>query len=107
MQVHTGVERYWRKMLSSRSRSGGARGRRFIKLRRGFRYATKAAFGPTGLCRLSQYYKSTAEERSVGNPHATFCGIRSGELPPVTRWSGPLGLHPLPIASSVNVKVRV
>jgi group II intron reverse transcriptase/maturase len=36
LQVHRGVERYWRKMLSSRSRSGGAHGKRFIESRRGF-----------------------------------------------------------------------
>src|ERR1017187_9602637 len=31
--------------------------------------------------------ESTTDERSAGNPHATFCGSR-GLRPPATRWDG-------------------
>ena len=50
-----------------------------------------------GRCKLSPCCESTAEERSAGNPHATFCGNRrrvtaSGH--PVPRVKLPWSTHP-------------
>ena len=92
-RVYRLVERYWRRMLRSRSWAG--------------RRLTWAAFNqikeripllrpncgcPTGRCRLSQCCEPTPEERSAGNPHATFCGSRrrataSGDPVGVQQWA--------------------
>src|SRR5207245_11620593 len=41
----------------------------------------------TRSCKLSPRCEATSDERSAGNPHATFCGSRgAGDRPPATRW---------------------
>ena len=75
-KVHRHVERYWRKMLCSRSWAA----RRLtwptsISSRSGSRSCDQSCGCPIGRCKLSQCCEPTPEERSAGNPHATFCGV--------------------------------
>ena len=78
LKVYRAVERYWRRMLCSRSWAGT----HFTwtlstRSKSGHLYSDQNCSFPTGRCRLSRCNcKSTAEERGAGNPHATFCGNR-------------------------------
>ena len=47
-----------------------------IAVKGGFRYCDQSCISPIGSCKLSRCCESTSEERSAGNPHATFCGNR-------------------------------
>src|SRR5262249_56799959 len=56
------------------------------------RYCDLNCISRIASCRLSQCCKSTSEERSAGNPHATFCGNRrrataSGDPVGVQQWA--------------------
>ena len=54
----------------------------------GRRYCNQSCASLIGSCRLLQCCEPTAEERSAGNPHATFCGNRrraTGSRDPVPR----------------------
>ena len=78
VKVYRAVERYWKRMLCSRSWAG----RRLTWEKsdpdqsKDTVTETKAAPPLPRSCRLLQCCKSPAEERSAGNPHATFCGNR-------------------------------
>ena len=77
-KVYRAVERYWRKMLRSRSWAGRAPhlGRTSTRSSNGHRCCDQNCASHTGSCRHSQCCEPTAEERGAGNPHATFCGNR-------------------------------
>ena len=70
------VERYWRKMLSSRVARGTSLGTSFTRYRRGTRYSDHVYVSRIGSCKHSLRCESVCEERSAGNPHAPFCGSR-------------------------------
>ena len=76
LRVHRAVERYWRKMLSSRSWDGAIRGSNSSESGNSSLCYDQSCISPTGNCKLSPYCKATSEERSAANPHATFCGSR-------------------------------
>ena len=75
-RVHRAVERYWRKMLSSRSRAGNISGKYSIGSRNGFRYSAPGCCFPIGSCSDMPCCETTLEKRSAGNLHATFRGSR-------------------------------
>ena len=47
-----------------------------IRSRRYLRYCDQGCISHTGSCKLSPRCEPTSEERSAGNPHATFHGSR-------------------------------
>jgi RNA-directed DNA polymerase len=76
LRVHRAVERYWRKMLAvgvGMARSGGSNS---IGSKNSSHCFDQSCISPTGSCKLSPHCESTSDERSAGNPHATFCGSR-------------------------------
>ena len=76
-RVHRAVERYWRKMLSSRSWQGrGLGGSNSTRSRSGFHCCDQSCISRTRSCKLSRCCEATSDERSAGNLHATFCGSR-------------------------------
>ena len=68
-----------------------------IRSRRYLRYCDQGCISHTGSCKLSPRCEPTSEERSAGNPHATFHGSRRR----VTASGDPVGgvarLPPIPI----------
>jgi hypothetical protein len=82
-RVHRAVERYWRKMLSSRSWQGQIWWKLFQQiLRSGFHCCDQSCISLTRSCKLSPRCEATSDERSVGNLHPTFCGSRgAGDRP--------------------------
>jgi len=70
------VERSWRTMRSSRSQKGHVRWEVCLAIKR--RYPLQRPKLSLPYTRLKQYAcgASSSEERSAGNPHATFCGSR-------------------------------
>ena len=96
-RVYRAVERCWQRMLGRRSRAGQITWEVFHRINSGIRYCDQSYTSHTGSCRRSQCCEPIFEERSAGNPHATFCGSRrrataSGDLvtegasPPPTRF---------------------
>jgi hypothetical protein len=76
-RVHRAVERYWRKMPSSRSWKGEIWWKAFHQLKERFPLLRpKLYLPPPGSYKLSLRCEATSDERSAGNPHATFCGSR-------------------------------
>jgi hypothetical protein len=75
-KVHRAVERYWHKMLCSRSWKGRIRWQCSIRSGRNLRCCDQSSISHTGSCKLSLCCEPTSEERSAGNPHATFRGSR-------------------------------
>jgi hypothetical protein len=51
-------------------------GRTFSGSRNSFLCCDPSCISPTGSYKRSPYCEATSEERSAGNPHATFCGSR-------------------------------
>jgi hypothetical protein len=81
-RVHRAVERYWRKMLSSRSWQGKVWWKRFQQIKERFRCCDQSCISLTRSCKLSPRCETTSDERSAGNLHATFCGSRgAGDRP--------------------------
>ena len=77
VKVYRVVERYWRRMLCSRSWAGRRlTWERSTNSKNGHRYCDPSCASLIGSCRRSQCCEPTAEERGAGNPHATFCGNR-------------------------------
>ena len=77
VKVYRDVERYWRRMLRSRSWAGGClTWDTFNQLKEGIPLLRPKLPLPYRGCRPSQCCESTAEERSAVNLHATFCGNR-------------------------------
>jgi hypothetical protein len=86
-KVHRAVEYYWRKMLSSRSWKARSGGRNFSRSKHGSHYYDPSCISPMGRCKLWLLRcEPTSDERSAGNPHATFCGSRGRATAPATRW---------------------
>jgi len=77
-RVHRAVERYWRKMLSSRSWKGEIWWKPFHSSRSGFRCCDRSCISRMRSYKHSLRCEPTSDERSAGNPHATFCGSRGG-----------------------------
>jgi Group II intron, maturase-specific domain len=75
-KVYRAVERYWHKMLCSRSRAGGITWEVFHQIRERIPLLRPSCLSHTGSYALSRCCKSTSEERSAGNLHAAFCGSR-------------------------------
>jgi hypothetical protein len=77
IKVYQAVERYWRRMLCSRSRDiGRLTWDAFNQIKEGTRYCGPNCGSLIRSCRHSRCFEATAEERGAGNPHATFCGNR-------------------------------
>ena len=70
------VERYWRKMLSSRSRKGHIPWDVFHQIQARHPLQRPRLRSRIGSCKHSLRCESVCEERSAGNPHAPFCGSR-------------------------------
>jgi RNA-directed DNA polymerase len=79
LKVHRAVERYWRKILSSRG-AGTARslGSNSNGSSRSSRCLNRSSTSLTRSCRPSPNCESTSDEPSSGNPHAGFCGAGGG-----------------------------
>jgi hypothetical protein len=77
LKVHRAVERYWRKILSSRG-AGTARslGSNSNGSSRSSRCLNRSSTSLTRSYRPSPNCESTSDEPSAGNPHAGFCGSR-------------------------------
>ena len=75
-RVHRAVERYWRKMLSSRSWKGEVGWKHSTESRRGFHCYDLSCISRTGSYKLSRRCAVPSDERSAGKLHATFCGSR-------------------------------
>jgi hypothetical protein len=75
LKVHRAVERYWRKILSSRG-AGTARslGSNSNGSSRSSRCLNRSSTSLTRSYRPSPNCESTSDEPSAGNPHAGFCG---------------------------------
>jgi hypothetical protein len=76
LKVHRAVERYWRKILSSRSWHGAVPWEQFHRIKSQFPLRNRSSTSLTRSCRPSPNCESTSDEPSAGNPHATFCGSR-------------------------------
>jgi len=81
-KVHRAVESYWRKMLSSRSWKGEIWWKQFQQIKARFPSSDPNCICPMGRCSLSLRCEATSDERSAGNPHATFCGSRGWATAP-------------------------
>src|SRR5215471_6761777 len=66
----------------------------FSGLRNSFHCCDPSCISPTRSCKRSPYCEATSEERSAGNPHATFCGSR--------RWATTSG-HPVGTGQLVSL----
>ena len=75
-QVHRAAERYWRKMLSSRSWDGVIRWEQFQRIKEQFPLLRPKLYLPYRELQAIAIRESKSEERSAANPHATFCGSR-------------------------------
>ena len=65
---------------------GASRGTCSTRSNSGNRSCDQSCTFPIASYKLSQCCEPSSEERSAGNPHATFCGTGSARPPPVTRW---------------------
>ena len=88
-KVQRFVERYWRKMLSSRGRAGYVTWRLSIGSRRVIRYRPRSWLSPMERSSDVRCCESPLEERRAGNPHAAFCGSRRW----VTASGDPVGVE--------------
>ena len=69
------VERYWHRMLCTRSWAGSRlTWDTFNQINSGHRCCDRNCASLIGSCRHSRWCESTIEERGAVNPHATFCG---------------------------------
>ena len=75
-KVHRAVERYWHKMLCSRSWAGRITWDVFHQIKQRLPILRPSCISLTGSCKLSRCCEPSSEERSAGKPHATFCGNR-------------------------------
>ena len=75
-KVYRAVERYWHKMLCSRSWTGRITWDVFHQIKARTPILRPKLFLPYRSYSLSLCCEPTSEERSAGNPHATFCGSR-------------------------------
>jgi hypothetical protein len=73
-KVHRAVERYWHKMLSSRSWAGRITWDVFTRSNSGNRSCDQSCTFPIGSYELSRCCEPSSEVRSAGNLHATFFG---------------------------------
>src|ERR1700674_812602 len=85
-RVHRAVERYWRKMLSSRSLKGEVRWTAFHRVKERFPLLRPKLYLPYRELQLSRRCDAPSDERSAGKLHATFCGSRGRVTPLTTRW---------------------
>lgn len=91
LKVHRAVERYWRKILSSRSWYGMV-GSNSNGSSRSVLCLGQSCISLTRSCKLSPYCESSSDEPGAGNPHAGFCGswrrvTASGHPVGDQRWS--------------------
>ena len=96
-KVHRAVERYGHKMLCSRSWAGASRGTCSTRSNSGNRSCDQSCTFPMGSYKLSQCCESSSEERSAGNPHATFCGNRGRATASGDPVGGTARCPPIPI----------
>ena len=75
-RVHRFVERYWRKMLNSRNREGRVTWEVFQKIKTQYPLQRPKLVLSYPRLQAIACCESIIEERSAGNPHATFCGNR-------------------------------
>ncbi len=85
-KVYRAVERFWRKMLCSRSWAGAPSDLGCLPSDQGqgHRYCNPNCSCLTGRCRASWCSEPTAEERGAGNPHALSHPL----IFPTTRFAG-------------------
>ena len=76
LKVYRAVERYWRKMLRSRSRDGKVHWKVFHQVKESFRCCDQSCASLTEAAGSRSAVNHLSEERSAGKPHATFCGSR-------------------------------
>jgi hypothetical protein len=81
-QFFLSIERYWHRMLCSRSWDGLFTWAVFHQLRDRFPLQQPRIYCLTGSSRLMLCCEATYEERSAGNPHATVCGSRAWFVTP-------------------------
>jgi hypothetical protein len=96
IKVYQVVERYWRRMLCSRSRDGRLNWDRFNQIKERNPLLRPKLRLPHRSCRHSRCCEATAEERGAVNLHATFCGNRGR----VTASGEPVDVETEPRANS-------
>jgi hypothetical protein len=75
-RVYRAVERCWQRLLGSRSRAGQITSEVFHRIKQRYPLLRPKLYLPYRELRLSRCCDSIFEERSAGNPHATFFGSR-------------------------------
>src|SRR6516225_916669 len=96
-KVHRAAERYWHKMLCSRSWAGRITWDMFHQIKQRQPILRPKLYPPIGSYKLPQCCESSSEERSAGNLHATFCGNRGRATASGDPVGGTARCPPIPI----------